>query len=182
MNDVLAQSLPKQAYKELTSLHAAVHDNLPLKHQYSEPIPYHYSLIAERLDHAKYWGARQIIFDARPGDILIYMDPEYDPDPSQRQPGDPIGHVGFVDEIQIINPGQSLRIRLIDLSSRRRGRGHTENFNDNSYLKQEGNAYSILTLKVHPHQSPSKVMWETQFLGQEAKCKFINLIYPIHAE
>lgn len=115
---VLAKSAP-HAYQELLETHKAILKKLPQNHRSPFFIPYYYSLLP--FDSLKHWKKVKIT-DAKSGDLLVYIDEKYDPDPSNRAAGAPSGtHIGFVSEI-LHHDKEGIKLSILDASKRIRGR------------------------------------------------------------
>lgn len=151
--DVLQQKAP-EVYEELTAHHKQLLLKLDERYQTEEMIPYYYSLLP--FDHLETLQLVSIS-DAQPGDLFIYIDKEYNPDPSSRAPNTPSGtHVGFINSIE------EDKIILLDSSKRRRGRCFRTA--DSNIIPPEKNliAYSFLTITTDSHTRLS----ELNFKGQ----------------
>jgi hypothetical protein len=144
VNAVLKNSLPKSSLEELTSLQDKIFETLPLTSQSYPLIPYHFALIAQYLQNDAFCSWQAVSpSNANPGDLLIYIDPTYDPDPLKRPKNAPSGtHIAFVDKV--LKP---LEFRVIDASRRVLGRRLLPSFEDTSKgIKVGMIAYSHFTL------------------------------------
>lgn len=184
VNRILKTTLSEPTLNELSELHNRVLLTLEPAHRYSEIIPYHYSLISSLLHHnkgsAKYWRNRSL-FEAKPGDIFVYIDPNYDPDPHKRIPGQPSGtHVAFIDEIVESQTNEFIKMRIIDSSQRKKGRGYTQDYvkmTNHSRASREGIAYSTVTLRRTVSNKPQdKILWKCEILGQRKFLKYIFVL------
>lgn len=134
VNNILKESLTEYAKQELSSLYDKVAKTLPSEHLYQEIIPYHYFLISQLLfneEHqSRFFGTRKNLTEVRPGDVMVYIDPDYEPDMNKRKPGKSSGtHIAFVDDIiNLKELENSLTLRLIDSSQRLSGRGINPDF------------------------------------------------------
>ena len=116
---VLAQNAPL-AHQELMKNHKIILQNLPAEHCTQDFIPYYYSLLP--FPTLKYWKKIEIT-DVLSGDLLIYIDNAYNPDPLSRADNIPSGtHVAFVDTVLSNNGTDCLKLKLLDSSNRVRGR------------------------------------------------------------
>lgn len=125
---------------------------------------------------SKFWGARANIEEIEAGDVLVSLAPDYDPDPTGREPYDHAGtHVAFVDKI--LKKGTAFR--LIDWSRRKRGRGRSSKIYKAArmpILEEEGIAYSWISLKSFP-EAPQE-QWESQYFGQ--KRSYVRIISALY--
>lgn len=184
VNGVLRETLSEEAFNELTMLHKMTNASLPLSHQYHEIIPYHYHLLARHIQNSdlspRFWRERSV-FEARPGDLFVYVDPFYDPDPTKRKIGQPSGtHVALIDEVLNILSDHSVTFRMIDSSKRRKGRGYAPDYDASkgasSYV-EGGVAYSTMTLKLlKDEQMDNLYLWRCHILGQRSTKKLVTIL------
>lgn len=147
----------KKEWEQLCTLHTDVQKDLPEKHRSSDMIPYHLALIVEALEKgmvASSFFSPQLLSKACVGDIFIYIDPAYDPDPTNRNipPGT---HVGFIDEI-IMKENEDIQLRLIDASSRRKARFSDLSDPEGTKLKKSSVGYSQVVLE----KSEKEGLWK----------------------
>jgi len=171
---ILEESIPAPAKCELVKLQQAVLKDLPLSHHSDMIIPYHYYLIASYLFKnahiSEFWNAYDLS-EAKQGDILIYIDPDYDPDLKGRTSHQQLStHVMFIDYI-FKKEDASLAMRVIDSSSRTKGRSYSpkEELSENSRIwKKAGIGYSAL--EIHGHKTKNlgeQTLWNCQWIGQK---------------
>lgn len=188
VNRVLRLTLSDSAFQELNQLHNDLLLSLKPEHRYEEIIPYHYFLISSKLrenqNNIIHWRTDDL-FNIRAGDLFMYIDPNYDPDPSKRPPGQSSGtHVALVYDVIHIEPNESITICVIDSSTRKKGRGYTPHFYQadphKCGLTKGGIAYSIITLKIQTHHSKNeKIIWKCTILGQRKSLKHATLLRPV---
>jgi hypothetical protein len=170
---VLEESIPAPATSELLRLQQAVLEDLPLSHRSDMIIPYHYYLIASYLLKntyvSEFWKAYEFS-EAQKGDILIYIDPHYTP---ELKKGDlhqhPVTHVMFIDHI-FKKEDVSLSMRVIDSSSRTKGRSYSpkeEASENNRIWKKAGIGYSSLEIYGHKTKNLGELLWTCQWTGQK---------------
>lgn len=183
VNSVLRETLSRDERQELITLHEVINASLPVAHQYHDIIPYHYHLVARQIQNStlspQFWRECPV-FEVRPGDVFIYVDPNYEPDPTKRKLGQPSGtHVALIDGILNIVPGHSVTFRMIDSSKRRKGRAYDPNYDTSkgaACYVEEGVAYSTLTLKREDKQSGDYPLWRCNILGQRSTKKFVTIL------
>ena len=164
-------SLSSQAIEEWDRLWQITLQSLPCSHWAAEIIPYHYFLIAKSLEEktlsSEFWS-RSDILDARRSDILIYQGISYEPDPSKRpSPEAPDSHIAFIDSV-LENNGKKIVLRLIDASSRVKGRRFDLSDKGNVPTKPGSIAYSYLTLNFEEKRE-EQTIWKSRFEQQYSK-------------
>jgi len=170
---VLEESIPAPATSELLKLQQAVLKDLPLSHHSDMIIPYHYYLIASYLlknaHVSEFWKAYELS-EAKQGDILIYIDPNYNPSLQRRASHQQLStHVMFIDHI-FKKEDVSLSMRVIDSSSRTKGRSYSpkeEAPENNRIWKKAGIGYSSLEIHGHKPKDLGERLWTCQWTGQK---------------
>ncbi len=164
VNHVLEQKAPK-AYKELLTAHEEVVRTLPETHITRDFIPYYYTLLP--FEYLKHWRKVEIA-DIQPGDLFIYIDKDYNPDPSSRATNAPSGtHVSFVDSIL------DTQLVLLDSSKRRRGRHFRQRDSREIPPGKHLIAYSFLDISTDPISGLSEI----RFNGQKPLVnKYIHIL------
>ena len=185
VDHLLSQESFHHAWEELKKSHTYINDRLPSSHQAEHIIPYHYHLISLSLKtnglSSQYWSSPPIE-EAIPGDLFIYIDPLYDPDPSQRKARQPSGtHIAVIDAVLKDKGTQSLR--LIDASQRLKGRSKTPfSFEDTYFInsKASGIAYSYLHLeflsKEYAFEFESNELCQCRFPSQKSVKRYCSLL------
>ena len=155
---VLAKSKP-HAYQELLAAQKVILKSLPPKHRSPFFIPYYYTLLP--FDQLKYW-TKVNVADARSGDLLVYIDKNYNPDPSSRTPNAPSGtHIGLISDV--LNQDQEcIRLSILDSSKRIRGRCLYHQGRLVIPSKPGLIAYSFLNILHNPVTDLWKVMFDSQ--------------------
>lgn len=130
VNEVLEKSA-NNAYRELLNHLEEILPLLPEESRAKEFIPYFYFLLPfEKLHH---WRKIEIT-DIQAGDLLVYKDKDYDPNPAKRSPSSsPKTHISFISDADITE------ITLLESSKRTKER-HL--YNPNSGITPNEN-YSI---------------------------------------
>jgi hypothetical protein len=155
---VLAKSTPL-AYRELLEAHKAILKKLPPKHRSPFFIPYYYSLLP--FDSLKYWKKVKVT-DVQSGDLLVYIDEKYDPDPSSRAANAPSGtHIGFISDI-IYHDKDGIKLSILDASKRVRGRCLYHLGRLTTPSKPGCIAYSFLNALHNPATDLWKLMFDNQ--------------------
>lgn len=177
VNDIIASSLPKAASAELEALNKNIQAELPLSHRSPEMVPYHYFLVATYLmqkQAGNFWRAKNLD-EVTAGDLLIYIDPSYNPDPSHRPPHQPSGtHVAFVDSVFTDETGEFISLHLVDSS--RRFKGRSLNPTDLGWGKKlpplkSGVGYSLLKIKACTISDDTQTLWTCKFPYEKATQK-----------
>jgi hypothetical protein len=156
---VIAKSTP-HAYQELLVAHKDILKNLPRPHRTPFFIPYYYSLLP--FHSLSYWSKVNIA-DAQSGDLLLYIDKNYNPDPSSRAANTPSGtHIGIISDVLNHDIAACTRFSILDSSRRMRGRCF---YHHNELIppsKPGRIAYSFLNV-LH---DPATDLWSVKFDGQ----------------
>lgn len=187
VNEVLKIIVSSEVITERDYLWRNIQEKLPKNYWSDEIVPYYYFLIAKSLEKepslAKFWSLVNIN-DAQPGDILVYLGPDYEPDPLRRAPGRlTSSHIAFIDRV-FGKSENGLRLRLMDCSARMKGRLLNLNGPLSVPCTPWAIAYSFLNLKPftesksqilltsddHPLENlRGEFVWEARFDGQWTK-------------
>lgn len=158
VNYVIARSAP-HAYQELLATHKVILKNLPPRHRTPFLIPYYYSLLP--FDSLNYWSKVNIT-DAHSGDLLLYIDKNYNPDPSSRAANTPSGtHIGIISDVLNYDVAGT-RLSILDSSKRMRGRCFYHHSGLIPPSKPGRIAYSFLNISRDPVTDLCRVIFDGQ--------------------
>jgi hypothetical protein len=151
VNQVLQDDLEAPSLKQRDQLWRQVLQDLPETHHSEEIVPYHYFLMAlafkQAISSLCSWATVNI-FEVKPGDILVYLGVDYEPNLAKRVAGRlTSSHIAFIDDVLSNDHENAVRLRLIDCSARKAGR--LLDLDDPSSVPSTSGqvAYSFLNLK-----------------------------------
>jgi hypothetical protein len=168
VNNVLEHSAPC-AYQKLLENHAILLKRIPEEHQAPHFIPYYYSLLP--FEHLKYWEKIEVM-NVQVGDLFIYIDRDYNPDPTTRVENAPsVTHVAIVDSVLKNKDVGNIELKLVDSSSRIRGRRCC--YKEIAPVKRGSIAYSFLDMLLESTTG----LWNIKFISQKLLTnKYIHVL------
>lgn len=158
INHLLNHSLSLNQREELSTLYNLCHQKLPKEHQSNEWIPYYYHLGGLHLSKTPFHYFKSVkISDIKPGDILTYIDLNYEPDLLKRDQSKPSGtHVMLLDSIS--RDVNTTWIKVIDCSQR----SYLREYDDNKQANNElgGIAYSLANISSTDQDHVWSIRWK----------------------